>query len=120
MRRCPDRPIVHLHDLEVVWPLHRWHYVSPALADEGLVMPMEPESAEGSTTASVDVAPTGARWRRGPAGARGGAHLSRGDDSRRSTAEERDAVVAWLEEAAPTIGMLNHLPEARALHVALV
>ena len=37
---------MHLSELEVVWPLHRSHYLSPALADAGIDMNTEPESSE--------------------------------------------------------------------------
>src|SRR5262245_43438387 len=30
---------VHMEDLEVVWPLHKWHYLSPDLIDRRLDMP---------------------------------------------------------------------------------
>jgi len=46
---------VQLCELEVVWPLHRWHYLSPALADEGLVMHTEQAATDDPTMASVDV-----------------------------------------------------------------
>ena len=49
-------PAVQLGELEVIWPLHRWHYLSPALADEGLVMHTDPDAAEARTTAVGDVA----------------------------------------------------------------
>jgi hypothetical protein len=45
-RLLPEWPTVQLCELEVVWQLHRWHYLSPALADEGLVMHTEPKSAD--------------------------------------------------------------------------
>jgi len=48
---------VQLCELEVVWPLHRWHYLSPALADEGLVMHTEQAATDDPTMASVDVLP---------------------------------------------------------------
>jgi hypothetical protein len=44
-------------DLEVVWPLHRSHYLSSALTADGMVMPMEPASVEGPTRASVVATP---------------------------------------------------------------
>lgn len=43
-------------DLQVVWPLHRSHYLSPALADAGIDMATEPESAEGTTTPARELA----------------------------------------------------------------
>ena len=46
-------------DLEVVWPLHRSHYLSPALTDEGLLMQPEPESADDPVPAGVDAATPG-------------------------------------------------------------
>ena len=128
---------MQLSDLEVVWPLYRSHYLSPALADEGLVMPIDPASADAPTTASVDVAPTGARWRpvllaspdgsqqrvsdllgisrrtlgrmvdvdcptawRDPQALEGARTCLAETTSHGSTAEERDAATAWLEEAA--------------------
>jgi hypothetical protein len=36
---------VNACELEVVWPLHRWHYLSPMLADAGIDMNTEPESS---------------------------------------------------------------------------
>ena len=36
-------------ELEVIWPLHRRHYLSPALAGEGLVMATDPDSADESS-----------------------------------------------------------------------
>ena len=39
-------PAVQLTELEVVWPLSRWHYFSPALADEELVNGHRPGIAE--------------------------------------------------------------------------
>ena len=41
-------------DLEVVWPLHRSHYLSPALTDEDFVMHSDPVSAEDTLPPSPD------------------------------------------------------------------
>jgi hypothetical protein len=46
-------------DLEVVWPLHRSHYLSPALTTEGLVMHPESESTDDPTPTAVDAATPG-------------------------------------------------------------
>jgi hypothetical protein len=41
-------------EFEVVWPLHRSHYLSPALTDEGTIMPPDPESSEEIPAAFAD------------------------------------------------------------------
>ena len=51
--------VVNTSELEVVWPLHRSHYLSPALADAGIDMETEPESSEGTTSTSVVAATRG-------------------------------------------------------------
>jgi hypothetical protein len=124
--------------LEVIWPLHRWHYLSPALTDEGLVMHPEPESSEDHAAACLGAADHGRELAArallaGPAGSqqqvsdllgvsrRTVGRLADVDRttavrdpqvleaartclaetaSRGSTAEERAAAVAWLQEAA--------------------
>jgi len=45
-------------DLEVVWPLHKSHYLSPALADAGIDMDTESESLE-ETPAESQTVPSG-------------------------------------------------------------
>ena len=47
-----------LSELEVVWPLHRSHYLSPALADAGVDMNTATESSD-DTSEPVDAADVG-------------------------------------------------------------
>lgn len=47
-------PPVRLDDLEVVWPLHRSHYLSPALTDEDFIMRSDPLHSD---PVSVDETP---------------------------------------------------------------
>lgn len=49
---------MHLSELEVVWPLHRSHYLSPALAEAGIDMNPEPDSLEATATPSLPAATT--------------------------------------------------------------
>ena len=56
---------MHLRELEVVWPLHRSHYLSPALAEAGIDMETEPESSETCPRPlSWGLSPRVATWRR--------------------------------------------------------
>src|SRR5262245_53441808 len=42
-------------DLEVVWPLHKWHYLSPGLIDMSAGIPMD-ETSESIPATSRDLA----------------------------------------------------------------
>ena len=129
-------------DLEVVWPLHRSHYLSPALTDEDFIMRSDPLSAPASADDPPPPAPDAAtparelavrallagadclqqrasdllgvsrrtigrladadlsEVLRDPQAVEGARTCLEETANRGSTAEERQAAQAWLQQAA--------------------
>jgi hypothetical protein len=105
------------YDVEVVWPLHRSHYLSPALADAGIDMETEPESSEDTTSASVAAATHG-RQLAGRALLAGGCSQQRVaellDTSRRTVGRMVEADVAAALRDADVVAQARQYLEQSA------